>query len=247
MFRLLVVAVCALCLTSTLWAQPPSDRELLTPAEMRARVLVELQKKWPKNRLVRVVCHGHSVPAGYFKTPEVRRHDSYPLLFHKQLCERFQTAPIDVCVTAIGGEKSDAGAERFERDVLSLKPDVVTIDYSLNDRGLGLEKAEVAWRAMIEASLERNILVIVLTPTPDSGESLTDPEAPLAKHAAQVRRLADEYKIPLVDSYAAFQQRVAAGESIESLLSQRNHPNRVGHDIVAELLLAQFVITRPGE
>jgi len=29
----------------------------------------ELQKEWPKNRAMNIVFHGHSVPAGYFKTP----------------------------------------------------------------------------------------------------------------------------------------------------------------------------------
>mgnify|MGYP000128772136 CR=1 FL=1 len=31
----------------------------------------ELQKTWPNNNTVNLVFHGHSVPAGYFKTPEV--------------------------------------------------------------------------------------------------------------------------------------------------------------------------------
>ena len=31
----------------------------------------ELQTEWPKNRTINVVFHGHSVPAGYFKTPAV--------------------------------------------------------------------------------------------------------------------------------------------------------------------------------
>ncbi len=114
----------------------------------------ELRKEWPRNRTIRFVFHGHSVPAGYFKTPIVRTFDAYPTLFHQQLCERYPTAVIDVCVTAIGGENSVAGAARFNADVLALKPDVVFIDYSLNDRGVGLEKAEAAWRSMIDACMQ---------------------------------------------------------------------------------------------
>jgi len=41
-----------------------------------------------------------------------------------------------VICTAIGGENSSAGARRFESDVLVHKPDVLFIDYALNDRGL---------------------------------------------------------------------------------------------------------------
>ena len=32
----------------------------------------EARKTWPANRTLNVVCHGHSVPAGYFNTPDVR-------------------------------------------------------------------------------------------------------------------------------------------------------------------------------
>ena len=35
------------------------------------------------NHTVNLVCHGHSVLAGYFKTPEVRTFDAYPYLLHR--------------------------------------------------------------------------------------------------------------------------------------------------------------------
>jgi lysophospholipase L1-like esterase len=207
----------------------------------------ELRKEWPRNRTVRFVFHGHSVPAGYFKTPTVQTFDAYPSLFHQQLCEQYPTAVIDVSVTAIGGENSVAGAKRFDADVLVLKPDVVFIDYSLNDRGLGLEKSEAAWRSMIEACREKHVLIVLLTPTPDSRENLLDDAAPLAAHAAQIRKLAAEYHLPVVDSYEAFRQRVENGTELETLMSQINHPNRKGHEIVAGLLGAMFSDAKTGQ
>ena len=97
-------------------------------------VLDELKKTWPKNRTVNIVCHGHSVPAGYFATPYVNTFNSYPHLLHQIIKERFPFAVTNVIVTAIGGENSVEGESRFERDVLSHSPDIITIDYSLNDR-----------------------------------------------------------------------------------------------------------------
>ena len=83
----------------------------------------------------------------------------------------------------------------------------MTIDYSLNDRRIGLARAEKAWRSMIEACLERDVPVILLTPTSDTRAKLDDPEDPLRQHARQVRGLAAEYGIGLVDSLAAFDAR----------------------------------------
>lgn len=209
-------------------------------ADPFAAVKEEMVKTWPKNRMVRFVFHGHSVPAGYFRAATVRRYDSYPTLFHQSLCDKYPTAVIDLCVTAIGGENSGKGSERFARDVLSLKPDVVFIDYALNDRGIGLEKAEANWRRMIEQCKEVNVPVVLLTPTADSKENILSEDAVLSKHAEQIRKLAAEYRLPLVDSYESFRSKVASGTDVNQLLSQPNHPNRSGHELVAELLQRLF-------
>jgi lysophospholipase L1-like esterase len=145
-----------------------------------------------------------------------------------------------VIVTGIGGENSEAGAARFERDVLSLRPDVVTIDYALNDRAIGLERARVAWKKMIEQALGHGVKVILLTPTPDMKAHLSDPHDPLNEHAQQIRELAAEYHVGLADSSAAFARVLAGGEKLEKLMAQGNHPNRKGHEIVAKELMEWF-------
>ena len=134
--------------------------------------------------------------------------NAYPALLHRDLKHRFPFAVINVIVTAIGGEGSPKGADRFDADALCHRPDVVTIDYGLNDRGAGLTEAETAWRRMIEASLARQAKVLLLTPTWDNS-GVVDPAGgswrDLARHADQIRRLAAEYEVGLVDSFAAFE------------------------------------------
>lgn len=192
-----------------------------------------LKKPWPENRTVNLVCHGHSVPSGYFKTPVVDTMNSYPHLLHAGLAERFPWAVINVIVTAIGGEASDKGAARFDTDVLTHKPDVMLIDYALNDRRIGLECARTNWIAMIEKTQAAGARVILLTPTPDQSAKLDDPNDPLNEHAEQIRKLAAEYQVGLVDSLAAFKAEVARGTALTNLMSQVNHPNSRGHEIVA--------------
>ena len=198
------------------------------------------QIKWPKNRSLKVVCHGHSVPAGYFKTPVVRTFDAYPHLLHVALAEKYPFAVTNVTVTAIGGEASAAGAARFERDVLALRPDVVTIDYGLNDRRLGLPAARQAWTAMIAAARTAGVKVLLLTPTPDLAAKLGDAADPLNQHATQIKALAAEQRVGLVDSLAAFTTAVAGGTALSNLMSQGNHPNRAGHERVARKLIDYF-------
>lgn len=200
----------------------------------------QLVKEWPKNRTIRIVCHGHSVPAGFFKTPIVDTFNAYPHLLHVGLKKRFPFAVIEVIVTAIGGENSMSGETRFEGEVLALKPDVLLIDYALNDRGIGLEKAKTAWTSMIQQAKEQGTKIILLTPTGDKRSDMGDPKDPLNQHAEQVRHIAAAHQIGLVDSMALFQNYVNEGRPLNDLMSQVNHPNRKGHDLVAEALLEWF-------
>jgi len=222
-------------------AQPAATSP--APVE-RAGYLAELcaaaRVEWPKNRAVRLVFHGHSVPAGYFNTPVVNSLGAYPHLLHVRLAERFPCALFNVVVTAIGGEDSEKGAERFQRDVLGLRPDLVTIDYGLNDRGMGLERAAKAWRTMIEQAKAAGVKVILLTPTPDMRVAWADPVVSLAQHADQIRSLAREYQLGLVDSFALFKDYAERGGKVPALMSVPNHPNERGHALVADALLAWF-------
>lgn len=207
-------------------------------------IKAELQKEWPTNRTINLVFHGHSVPAGFFKTPTVNTLDAYPNLVLKQLKEIYPFAVINVIVTAIGGENSLSGAERFESDVLVHKPDVLFIDYALNDRGAGLEKAKDAWSKMIIKAKKENIRIILLTPSPDQRVDILDQDSELEQHSIQIRKLAAEHGLGLVDSYKLFHQKAIAGESIVDYMSQVNHPNKKGHLLITDELIKYFRLVK---
>jgi len=52
---------------------------------------IEFRKQWPENWLHHIVCHGHSVPAGYFATPLVDTFHAYPHLLHRMLKGRLNS------------------------------------------------------------------------------------------------------------------------------------------------------------
>ena len=200
-----------------------------------------LSRRWPENRTVNLVCHGHSVPSGYACTPFVDAFHAYPHMMHRTLSQRFPYAVINVIVTAIGGENAVQGAARFQKEVLCHRPDLVTIDYGLNDRGLSLEQAEEAWRRMIEKALERKIPVILLTPSWDKTWFARSEEwHALEQHARQIRRLAEEYQVALADSFAAYGKEVQEHGDLLNLLSHWNHPSPLGHELIARELTAWF-------
>lgn len=205
----------------------------------------KLKLRWPDNETVNIVCHGHSVPAGYFANSYVDTFNAYPHLLHRNLKERFPNAVINVIVTAVGGENSECGAARFEKQVLCHRSSVLTIDYSLNDRGIGLERAEKSWRIMIEKALKADSKIILLTPSWDvSAKAEPDCESwiQLKLHAEMIRKLASEYEVGLSDSFEAFERYNKSNGDYLELMSWVNHMNRKGHELVAGEITKWFQI-----
>ena len=205
-----------------------------------ADVKAALQQKYPANRTINLVFHGHSVPTGYGRTPEVHRPVAYPFMMLNRLQRHYPFSVVNTITTAIGGETSAAGEKRFKRDVLTHRPDVIFIDYSLNDRRIGLEKAKAATEKMIKIALRKHIKVILLTPSPDLKVDITVPGNILEQHANQVIALAKKYQVGVADSYAAFVQIAKAGGDLHRYMAQYNHPNGKGHAVIAEEIMKWF-------
>ena len=200
----------------------------------------QLKLKWPNNKTLNIVFHGHSVPAGYFKTPTVNTLAAYPHLFLMFLKENYTTAVVNCITTSIGGEQSEKGALRFKEEVLCMKPDLLFIDYALNDRSIGLERAEAAWRSMIEDALSAGVKLVLLTPTPDLNEEILDANAPLAGFSSLIYKLGEEYEIPVVHVYSQFKKLKESGIDISTYMSQGNHPNELGHQLVLEEIVKEL-------
>jgi lysophospholipase L1-like esterase len=210
------------------------------PCDYLNEIKTELIKEWPENRIINIVFHGHSVPAGYFRTPIVKTLGAYPYQVLKGLKSLYPSAVINIINTSIGGENAEKGAERFESNVMPHQPDVLLIDYALNDRSIGLIRAAEAWETMIKIALARDIKVILLTPSPDQRVNLLEPNNELEKHSTQIRNLASKFNIGLVDSYELFHQKLALGEHLAHYMSQVNHPNEKGHELIANEILTYF-------
>ena len=232
--------ICFVLLTILLSCQTNEKNEIANPSNYLNDIKTELKKEWPKNRTINLVFHGHSVPAGYFKTPIVNSLESYPFLLLKELKTIYPYAVINVINTSVGGENSISGEKRFRSDVLIHKPDLLFIDYALNDRGMGLDKSYKAWSLMINKALKENIKIILLTPSPDQRVNILMPNNELEQFAEQIKQLSKEKGIGLIDSYQLFKSQLVLGDSISYYMSQVNHPNKEGHQLISNEIIKYF-------
>ncbi len=204
------------------------------------KIKAEMKLEWPKNRTINLVFHGHSVPAGYFKTPIVNTLNSYPYLVLEQIKLQYPFTVVNIINTSIGGENSESGQKRFESEVLIHQPDVLFIDYALNDRGIGLVSAKIAWEKMIRAALDKKIKVILLTPSPDQTVDINDDHTILDQHATQIIQLSKFFNVGLIDTYALFKNKTKEGFDLVNFMSQVNHPNENGHHLIADEIMRYF-------
>lgn len=216
-----------------------TQAQIANPATYLADTKKELNTVWPKNRTINLVFHGHSVPSGYGDNHEVHTLEAYPNLLLKTLKEKYPYAVINVIVTAIGGEDAIRGQARFEKDVLPHKPDVLFIDYALNDRFSPLDKVKDAWEKMIKSAQASGIPVILLTPSPDQRIDISDPANPLDPYAEQIKSLAATYKTGLADPYTPFKKIVKEGK-VKNYMISINHPNKEGHMVIVEAIKPYF-------
>ncbi len=215
----------------------PKEREYLKELDS------DFRKVYPSNKTINIVCHGHSIPCGYTVSHIVKMADAYPRLLHNFLCNRYPTAVTNVIVSAIGGENSISGANRFKEDVLCHKPRLITIDYGRNDMYLNAADSRDNLKKMIETALEKDINIILITPFMDCGEIYYKEEARRSTDeelAHVIKELAFEYEIGLADVRKACLDSIAKGKSPSDYLINVNHPDWEGHSLILSELKKWF-------
>lgn len=104
-----------------------------------------------------VVYMGDSITFGQYLDPAVR----WTALIDQRLDERFPEVELRSFNRGISGETTRMGLERFPRDVQELRPDVMTLQFGLNDCNCwetdeGLPRvSEAAFRANLVEMIER--------------------------------------------------------------------------------------------
>ena len=184
---------------------------------------------------VTIVAYGDSITAGF----AVRR--GFPSFWKQMLEEKYPEAGVEMINSGISGDTTLDGISRLDWAALSYEPDLVTINFGINDcvLGLGLEEFEMNLVEMvrrIRAGPGSEVLLLTsqLLETPPYDRLVLD-------YYQAIERVAREMDVGFVDVHGAWMRRVEQGTPLSSLiLPGLDHPNEAGYRIIAEELMRLF-------
>lgn len=160
----------------------------------------------------------------------------------------FPKAEVDEINAAIGGTGSDLGVFRLERDALRHKPDLLFVEFAVNDGGAPPERIWQAMEGIVRQTWITNPhtdICFVYTFRTGYEKELREGTCPAA--ASAMEQLADHYGIPSVNfaqriveqekaGKLIFQSETPTAEGVVRFSSDGVHPLDEGHRIYTEVL-----------
>lgn len=186
--------------------------------------LAAAMEKAKKGESITVAAIGGSITQG---TAASNTNNCYASRFFAWWQEKFPECEVNTVNAGIGGTDSYLGVHRADEQLLSYNPDVVVIEFSVNDTDKTMNKYSYDSLVRKVLSAENEPAVILLFTTQEDGTSLQDVH----------KEIGSAYDLPMISYREAVYPEVAAGTINWKDISPDNiHPNDIGHDIIGQLL-----------
>lgn len=184
---------------------------------------------------VHIVSFGDSITAGF----AVRK--GFDHFWLEMLREKYPEAEISLKNEGVCGATSFDGLARLDWSVIAHAPDLVTVNFGINDMYMGISLGEFKSNLIdiVEKIIEGSKSEILLL----SSEPLLTPrfDRIVLSYYQTLEDVTEEMGVGFVDVYSAWMKRVADGVSLDSLiLPGLDHPNELGYKIIAEELMRFF-------
>jgi lysophospholipase L1-like esterase len=147
------------------------------------------------------------------------------------LRERYPNTPITFHDAAIGGTGSQLGLFRLDRDVLSRKPDLVFLDFSVNDNAEGEDVPTLAsYERLVRDLISQDVMVFPVMMT--FQWQVAKPDEPLPPRLRDHSKIAEAYGLPVADVMSALRGKVKEGakpEDFWTIPKDGAHPGDEGY------------------
>lgn len=175
---------------------------------------------------------------------------SYVRIIENMLSAVYPEVHVRVTNAGIGGNTSRDLLARFDRDVVQLNPDWVSICIGINDVWRQFDTPAMPDYAVFPEEYEQNLeKMIAMIPQSVKGVFILSPyymepnredamRARMDEYVAICKKLADKYGFRFVDFQALYEDYCKIRHS-SYIAWDRVHPNQVGATLMARAFLAQ--------
>lgn len=192
-------------------------------------------RKLKEDKKATIVYLGGSVTGGFGSSNASQF--SWRALSGKHFVEQFPDAEIKLVNAGVGGTGTGYARFRLQKDVLDHNPDLVFIEFSINDsyEGYNVETSKLYYESLIhtinKANPNTDIVMVVIT---DRGNMRNGPCAIPTLHYS----IAERYGIPVVDILSAVSADMKANEehNEDYFLKDWAHPNDEGYAFYASVV-----------
>ncbi len=139
----------------------------------------------------------------------------------------FPKTKFDLINAGIGATRSDYGALRVQRDLLDKSPDLVIVEFAVNDLDTTeyAESFEGLIRKLLNAPQRPAVMLLFMTRK--DGSSVQDTEIKIGSH----------YQLPMISYRNAVWHEMQAGRlKWEQICPDEVHPNESGHALTGNLI-----------
>jgi len=204
------------------------ERSMVNPSEAVTTPIFDLMKRAERGDKVIIGVIGGSVTQGAFATNEQNRYGGQILDWWKR---EFPASEFRLVNAGIGATSSLFGVHRIDTDLLAYNPDLVIIEFAVND--FGARNVPEAYEGMIRKILKRNpnTALVSLSLMDSTGSNCQLIHQPICNY----------YHIPMISYRDAIWPEIVSGKMTWNALSpDQVHPNDRGHRIVADLVTELF-------
>ena len=190
-------------------ALPLVEAKVVRPRNGVGNVLEKLRAGQPTT----IAYFGGSITAGAGASNADKT--SYRALMTQWLKDTFPQSQITEINAAIGGTGSDLGAFRNSYDVLRFKPDLVIVEYAVNDAGAGSEQIVRGMEGIVRQIWRANALTDILFLYTYTVSQQADLEKGVFHRAASVHEaVAEHYGIPSISVAMPIAQLIREGKML---------------------------------
>ena len=205
------------------------QRSLMTTGDMTR--MANVFQKAANGEAVKAAYIGGSITEGYSDNITLKTEEKWVDMSTKWLGEQFPESEITYVNAGLSGTPSILGNVRLQRDVLQYDPDIVFVEFAVND---GMEaNYKNAYESLVRTLLtqDKDIAVVLLFTIVENGHTCQ----------AHMSQIGENYNLPMISLPDSMWVEIEEGRMEWSDYSaDQSHPNVEGSKMIRDFVINYF-------